>query len=147
MEAKPPKPPMKPPPSSIPIRPAPSRPPARPPKKPRRAGAGCCMPGPGAPGCAAVGRSVAERCIGAAVLGAVLVVAGASKVRVPRLPKLLLLPARASADVAKRVRAAARTTSIRPRRDLLIWVITCFCDDLPERFPGLHGPLYRALAH
>ena len=45
---------------------------------PRLAGAGCCMPAPGVPGRAAVGCSVVERCMGAAVPGAVLVVAGAS---------------------------------------------------------------------
>src|SRR5437762_4927087 len=91
IEAKPASPPNRPWPINSPIRPAPSnpanRPPVKPPKRPN-------MPPGAAAGLVGVaGRDacvgwVVERCIGAAVFGAVVVVGGALKVREPRLPKL-----------------------------------------------------------
>src|SRR5215510_3918523 len=60
---------------------------------------------------------VMDFCIGSAVRGAVLVVGGGVKVRVPRLPKLLPLPTRAEATSAVTSASVARMASAPARRD------------------------------
>ncbi len=89
IDAKPVNPPNRPAPDRRPKRPAPSKPPmSMEPNPPNLDGVptGDCVPG-----CEKV------RFIGAACPGAVEVLGGALKVRLPRLPKLLPPPMRASA--------------------------------------------------
>ncbi len=92
IDAKPLSPPNRPAPDRRPKRPAPSKPPmSMEPNPPKRDGAAPVPRGDCAPGCENV------RFIGAACPGAVAVLGGAPKVRLPRLPKLLPPPMRASA--------------------------------------------------
>jgi len=94
--------PPKPVPMNMPIRPPrarpPSRPPNIPPKRPRR---GCCAACWPKPFCGVVAfccvLGVIDRLMPVGAAGAVLVVAGAEYVRVPRLPKPPPLARRASA--------------------------------------------------
>src|SRR5215831_19633052 len=111
-DTKPPTPPMKPWPNRSPNRPAPRKPPAsplqkEPPKKPPDG----AKPGRGLPkfGCV-VERSMDD------VDGMVDVGGGAEYVRVPRLPRLVPLPTRASAlEATKPVVAATIATTARAR--------------------------------
>jgi hypothetical protein len=85
------------------------------------------MPKPaGCPGC------VSEREIGAAGLGAVGVGAGMLKVRMPRLPKLKPLPARACAVAVPNANTTAAAMNVRVNADLVMVVLS-------PRWPGRNG--------
>src|SRR5215204_5640313 len=126
IEARPPRPPRKPPPNRAPRSPAPSNPAMRPVPKPNlRCGWACPT---GAPGrCGWIWPGVVwVRWIGAAVEGAVRVAAGASKVREPREPRpppLDLPPGRASATPAMAsARTPARANTARPRLEKIMFM-------------------------
>ena len=101
-----------PPPNNMPSRPAPRKPAARPPSRPLpgllKNPPPVVAPIPGLPGCVTV------RLNGDAVPGAVDVLGGAEKVRVPLEPELSPPPTRASAAETASINgnASAKTTAI-----------------------------------
>src|SRR6202012_6289046 len=107
---RPPMPPNRPPPNSMPNRPAPRKPAARPRSMPPPGRLKKPPPAdvPGLPGWVKV------RLSGCAALGAVDVLGGGGKVRVPRDPELRPPPNRGSAGEAAEIsgRASDRTTAI-----------------------------------
>src|ERR671922_1607859 len=118
-EAMPLRPPNRPLPERRPNKPAPRRPPiSREPKPPER-GDGAFVAA-GLARCAAEGAPgwVIDRSIGAADFGSVAVGGAASKVRSPRLPKLLPPPARASAASTANASAAVSASEKMLKRKI-----------------------------
>src|SRR5665213_3116732 len=110
---RPPTPPNRPPPNNMPNRPAPRKPAARPrsmppPDRLKKPPPAVAVPTPGLPGWEKV------RLSGCAAPGAVEVLGGAEKLRVPRDPELKPPPIRASAGGAAEIngRASDRTMAI-----------------------------------
>jgi hypothetical protein len=117
-DARPLRPPNGPLPDSSPNKPAPRKPPISiPPKPPKSEGAAVVAGGLTRGVAARAPGWVIDRSIGAAAFGAVGVGGAASNVRLPRLPKLLPPPARASAASTANASAAVSASVKTLRRE------------------------------